>query len=354
MKIDLISSSLFGAGAQRVLVLLANHFVSKGHEVTIITFNKGDAYSLDSKIKRVRLHTGFFKNHTIRTLSNLIMYYRRKENRPDLCISFIRKMNFSAIISSKLFSIKVIACEHNNHLAPTNAIVNFTWKYLYRLADYITVLTAFDKPFFEAKGAKVMVMPNPSTFTPIVDNTHQREKVILAVGSLNRVYHKGFDNLISLISPALKGNPDWQLKIVGKGEGLESLKELTTQHGIEKQVVFAGFRDDVNDIMHKSEIFILPSRYEGLPMVLLEAMSQGMACIAYDCVTGPSEMIQDGQNGLLIENQNMEEMQRGLLKLINEQEYRKELAFNAIKSLDKYSMDNVYGLWERLFSKVLK
>lgn len=354
MKIDLVSSSLFGAGAQRVLVLLANHFVSKGHEVTIITFNKGDAYSLDSKIKRVRLHSGYFRNHTLRTLCNLIIYYRRKSNRPDVCISFIRKMNFSAIISSKIFSIKVIACEHNNHLAPTNAIVNFTWKYLYRLADYITVLTAFDKPFFEAKGAKVMVMPNPSTFTPIIDNTHQREKVILAVGSLNRVYHKGFDNLIALISPTLKGNPDWLLKIIGKGDGLDSLKGLANQHGIDKQVIFAGFRDDVNDIMHTSEIFILPSRFEGLPMVLLEAMSQGMACIAYDCVTGPSEMIQDGQNGLLIENQNTEQMQIGLMKLINSENYRRDLASNAIRSLDRYSIENVYDLWEKLFAKVLK
>jgi GalNAc-alpha-(1->4)-GalNAc-alpha-(1->3)-diNAcBac-PP-undecaprenol alpha-1,4-N-acetyl-D-galactosaminyltransferase len=354
MKIDLISSSLFGAGAQRVLVLLANYFVTRGHEVKIITFNKGDAYSLDSRISRVQLHSGHFKNHTLRTLSNLILHYRQRKNRPDVCISFISKMNFSAIISCKLFSIKVIACEHNNHMVKTNSIVNFTWNYLYRLADYVTVLTAFDKPFFESKGAKVMVMPNPSTFTPIAENNHLREKVILAVGSLNRVYHKGFDNLIVLIAPVLKQHPDWTLKIVGKGAGIDSLMGLASKSGVEKQIIFTGFRDDVNDLMHHSEIFILASRFEGLPMVLLEAMSQGMACLAYDCITGPSEMIQHNENGLLIKNQDQKEMQKGLLALINDESLRRRLSCNAIKSLDKYSIENVYSLWELLFNKVIK
>ena len=86
-------------------------------------------------------------------------------------------------------------------------------------------------------------------------------------------------------------------------------------------------------------------------MVLLEAMSQGMACIAYDCKTGPAEMIDNNFNGLLIEDQNEEEMKKGLSRLIDSETLRIELGKNAIKSLQKYDIDNVSNLWTKLFKE---
>ena len=354
MKIDFISSSLDGGGAERVAVLLANFFVTNGHQVSIITFNKGDAYQIDENIKRVRLHSGSIKNHTVRSLWNLTLYYKVKRNRPDIVISSICTMNFVSILVCKLFSIKIIASEHHNHLRKVYRITKFTWNHLYRYANTITVLTNFDKSFFEEKGAKVVVMPNPCTFIPIEDIPSVRKKVILAVGSLNRYHDKGFDNLVRLIVPVLQRYPEWTLKIVGGGdEGMTLLKELTFQGGLDQQVIFSGFRNDVKDIMRESEIFILPSRCEGLPMVLLEAMSQGMTCISYNCITGPSEMIIDNENGLLIEDQNIEAMQEGLIKLICDEELRKTIAKNALQSLDRYSIENVSQLWGKLIREIV-
>ena len=355
MKIHFISNSLGGGGAERVMVILANFFVTKGHCVTIITFNEGagDAYDIDDKIKRVRLHSGLIKNHTLRSLYNLVLFYKNFKNRPQVCISFCRTTNFSSIISCKIFAIKIIASEHSNHLRNYDIIGNFTWNYLYRFANYITVLTKFDKPFFEKRGANVIVMPNPSTFKPL-ENLHLvRKKIILAVGNLNRYHIKGFDNLIRLISPILKEYPEWRLNIVGGGdEGLDFLKNLAIKEGIEEHIIFSGFSKDVNVLMQESEIFVLSSRIEGLPMALLEAMSQGMACIAFDCITGPSEMITHGENGLLIEDQDMQAMQRGLVKLISDEGLRRRFSHNAVKSLDRYSIKNVYGIWESLFGKL--
>jgi glycosyltransferase involved in cell wall biosynthesis len=115
-----------------------------------------------------------------------------------------------------------------------------------------------------------------------------------------------------------------------------------------------GFRNDVRDIMRMSEIFILPSRFEGLPMVLLEAMSQGMACIAYDCKTGPSDIINpEYENGILIQDQNIELMQKGLQSLILNETARRELGVKAMKSLDHFTIENIIIKWQKVFDEIL-
>ena len=354
MNIDFISASLGGGGAERVLVLLANHFVTQGHDVSIITLNDGDDFYLAEQVKRVRLHFGSIKNHTIRSIYNLIIYYKKAKNRPDIVISFLTRTNFMSILACKLFSIKIIVSEHFNHLGPSDKISQFTWNYLYKQANALTVLTKFDKPFFEKKGARVVVMPNPSTFTPIKDNTIPRRKTILAIGCLDRYHDKGFDNLIQLISPVLRQHPGWTLKIVGRGEvGRPIIEKLIDNEGLKQQILFTGFRRDIREVMKESEVFILPSRNEGLPMVLLEAMSQGMACIAFDCVTGPSEMIIHRHNGLLIQDQNMQEMQKGLIQLISDDTLRRKLGKNAVNSLERYSIENICNQWHRLFNEII-
>jgi len=353
MKINFISSSLVGGGAERVLVNLANHFVTIGHEVSIITFNHGDDYEISKDILRVRLHEGKINNHKLRSANNLIKHYREKNNRPDIVISFITETNLISIPVCRFYSLKIICSEHITYLQKGNYVTKFTRNFLYRFANAITVLTSFDKPFYENKGCKVVVMPNPCTFTPLINDSVNREKVILSIGNLNRYHHKGFDNLIKLSAPILKNNKDWVLKIIGGGDnGKEILAKLVVDHDIEEQVIFTGFRNDINKVMQESSIFILPSRFEGLPMVLLEAMSQGMACIAYDCKTGPADIIDHEENGLLIKDQDMPEMQDGLTLLLRDEELRRNLGQKAIKSLSKYSVENVGRLWEDLFKSL--
>ena len=173
------------------------------------------------------------------------------------------------------------------------------------------------------------------------------------MGNLNRYHHKGFDNLISLISPILHSNRDWVLKIVGSGDtGLNKLKKIVQAENLKEQIIFTGFSNDVKKIMRESDIFVLSSRFEGLPMVLLEAMSQGMACIAFDCITGPSEMIVNDNNGLLIENQNFDAMKNGIERLIQSVDLRNNLALNAIKSLEKFDIEEIGGQWITIFESL--
>lgn len=361
MKIDFIISRIGGGGAERVLSLLVNNLAKrKTYDLTIITlFAEEDKYKLEPSIKRVTLSKNkIIPGHTTRSVIGLTKYYYTKDNRPDLIISFITLTNFIAIIVAKLYSIKIIAQEHNSHLRymkNRKLLTDITRKYIYKKADLITVLTSFDVDYYEKYGAKVKVMPNPCSFLPIENNTHQREKTILAVGNLNRYHHKGFDNLIELIAPVLKTNPDWILKIAGSGnKGLDHLTNLVKIADLKDQVVFTGFVSNVSKLMQESSIFVLSSRFEGLPMVLLEAMSQGMACIAYDCKTGPSDIISDNINGLLIDDQNKKEMRLKLSGLINNKALRARFSENGLKSLKRYDIGTITNDYEGIFKKFLK
>ncbi|NRB58883.1 MAG: glycosyltransferase family 4 protein [Winogradskyella sp.] len=353
MKLDFLVNSLMSGGAERVLVLLANYFNKKGHEVSIITFNEPDIWKPDEGIKRVRLHDGKIKNHMIRSLFNLFKYYKKKENRPDILLPFIIHTNLIGIIIGKLYKIKTVAAEHNNHLEKTDKIGKFTRKYGYRFGSALTVLTNFDKPYYKKRKVNVHTMPNPCAFDIYKEENRNRKKQIIAVGSLDRYHHKGFDNLIKIVSPVLKNHPDWKLRIVGGGEkGLDVLKDIAEQEGATDHIVFEGFSSKVSAIMRASEIFIMTSRFEGLPMVLIEAMSQGMACISYDCISGPSDIITHNVNGILVENQDSEKMKIALEELIKNPEQRIKFAKESINSLDKFNIEEIYNKFINLFKSL--
>lgn len=352
-KVDFVIYALYGGGAERVMVIIADYLVKKNYDVSLITFNEGDTYEINSKIKRVRLHSGSnnIPNHTIRSIYNLFKYYKNKNNRPDVMIPFMTTTGLVCIIVSKFFKLKVIVSEHINHLSKLQGLRKFTKKYMYRYADLITVLTTYDVDFYKRNKANVIVMPNPCTFKPFDIEKTERNQVIIAVGSLNRYHQKGFDNLVTIVDPILKENPAWKLKIVGGGD-VTLIKDLVIKAGIEQQVEFTGFTNEVSKLMQSSDIFILPSRQEGLPMVLLEAMSQGMACIAYDCKTGPSDIIENKVDGVLIRDQDIEHMQACLRELINNEDLRNGLRRNAIKITDKYSLELIGKKWETCIQKI--
>ncbi|WP_159023879.1 glycosyltransferase family 4 protein [Formosa sp. L2A11] len=359
MRIHFIISRLKGGGAERVLTLLATAFSEKeNYDISIITLNSSeDFYPVPSSIERISMDYGKIPNHTVKGIVNLSKFYSKKENRPDLIISFITLTNFITIIVAKLFGIKIIIEEHNSYLRAMQSrkqLTDFTRKHLYKRADLLTVLTSFDVAYYETYNVNVRVMPNPCSFLPLTEEVKEREKTVLAIGNLDRYNHKGFDNLIDFIAPILKSNPEWTLKIAGTGDkGFDLLTALVKEHNIVDQVIFTGFVSNISELMQVSSIFILSSRFEGLPMVLLEAMSQGMAAIAYNCKTGPSDIITHNVNGLLIEDQNSKAMQTNLQLLMTNSDLRATLATNAIKSLEKYHIDTIIEQYENEFKKIL-
>jgi GalNAc-alpha-(1->4)-GalNAc-alpha-(1->3)-diNAcBac-PP-undecaprenol alpha-1,4-N-acetyl-D-galactosaminyltransferase len=352
MKIDFIINSLGGGGAERVMATLANGFSAK-YDVTLVTFNPGSAYSINSTVNRLKLHQGKIRNHTIRSWFNLFRHYRRSSNKPDVIVVFMPANALVVLPIAKYYGINVIVSEHNNHKANPSRKSNWIRKFLYPMASSITILTSYDFDFYKNLNKRVVVMPNPIIIPSFINQFAQRKKNILAAGSLKRLEVKGFESLLEIAAPILKQNKDWTLTIAGSGgDGEEILRKLSERLDITNQVILPGFCKNIHELMQNSQIFALPSKFEGLPMVLMEALSNGMACIAYDCVSGPSELIDDQVNGLLIENQNAEKFQSGLKKLVIDDKFRAELAKNGPDSIRPFELSEILNRWETLFKEI--
>lgn len=356
MKIDFLITNLGDGGAQRVVSSLANYFAKRNHRVRIITFKDGDKFELHDSVERIRLHKklSLFDSNLIRAAVHLMKFYRKRENRPDVLSSHINTLGFATIPVSAIYGMKLVVSEHNNHLANNiTAKEWFLWHILYKLPNAVTILTSFDQAYFEGKNKNIIVMPNPLSFEPQIGLADRSNKTIVVAGSLDRYHHKGLDNLMEIIAGVVKKHSDWNFTIIGEGKkGLSFLTQIAGRLGILDNVVFAGYRTDIQNIMQTSEIFMLCSRYEGLPMVLMEAASQGIACIAYNCISGPSEIIKDMVSGLLVENQNSAEMIRKTNYLIENKSLRKTLGKNAVQYVEKFSMDKIGGKWQELFEEL--
>ncbi|NHF61532.1 glycosyltransferase family 4 protein, partial [Flavobacteriaceae bacterium TP-CH-4] len=149
LKIDFLTGSMEAGGAQRVISILANYLADKGYSVRIISLWGPDHYELNDTIERVRLHKHpLFKSKLINGFSNFLSFYRKKSNRPDILSSHIDLYGYISIPIGKIYNIKVIVSEHNNHLAYNNRAQSFCWNYLYPKADMVTILTEFDKEHF--------------------------------------------------------------------------------------------------------------------------------------------------------------------------------------------------------------
>ena len=192
----------------------------------------------------------------------------------------------------------------------------------------------------------VYVIPNPvrkidSKYAPLVN------KKIISVGRLD--YQKGFDNLIQGFAVLHSKYPDWELNIYGDGSLRENLQKQIDRLELSNTVHLCGRTNNIDSKLDESSLFVLSSRFEGFPMVLVEAMSHGLPCVSYDCPNGPSDIIQNGHNGLLVENQNLSALIHAIETLINDPVERKRLGHNAPESISSFSEETIVQKWHELF-----
>jgi len=320
VKLIFVIDSMISGGAERVMAVLANGFSESGYDTTIISkAHKSSFYQLGDNVKLVYPKTVVdYKNKVTILLTRLKLYldiYKYlKAEKPDFVIPFSTTTNGVTIITCKLLGLKVIASEHNNFKLNLNSFKVWVIKrIIYPHARLLTVLTERDRNEYYGKFMdNVIVMPNPLPLEP-AENVGNllREKIILFVGDLSRWDQKGFDNLLEVFSQISPEYQDWKLVIAGSGNQ-SRLKEKIGELGLLENVSILGEVREIRTLFRESSIFALTSKWEGLPMVLLEAMSQGLACIAFDCFTGPRELITDRRDGILVEDQNLNAFVAGL------------------------------------------
>lgn len=190
-------------------------------------------------------------------------------------------------------------------------------------------------------------MSIPNIVAPRVLSQKPRRKEILAVGRLT--FQKGFDLLLDAWSIASAQLSDWSLRIVGDGELHDQLLQQARDLGIEHRVTLAPFSDNPFALYAESGMFVLSSRFEGLPFVLLEAMTCGTPCISFDCPNGPREVIRNGINGLLTPAENVNALSNSIVELGRDPELRQRLG-NAARSVsEEFSEASVVARWQGVF-----
>lgn len=419
MKIAIVCSRLGYGGAERVAVMWANGFANRRHEVILISnLFEEQTYYVD---KRISMHNLVSTNkNRIVKWGSAILNVRRivKSEKPDVVIGVMETCSLVSKIGTIGIHIPVIMTEHYSFdrspygsLTKMEKLSKFTLNKVYKI---VTVLTEADKCIIGKRLNNVAVLPNPLSLSPIDKRNINKENVLLAVGRLDAWYVKGFDVLIKSFAKLLNGSKvaeprsmfksndiafkireeGWKLQIAGTGseESLNYLKQLCKENGVEDSVEFLGFRKDVEKLYQEASVFVLSSRYEGFGLVLIEAMSQGCACVACDykgrqreimCPEGQGSKLSpslsraprlrdstasvddlrfkgQGSNnrvelcetGILCEPDDVEALAEAMKKMIIDDEYRESVRAKAIERSNYYSIENTIDRWESLLKQV--
>jgi len=343
------------AGIERITINLANYFTQNNIPVTIVSnfkTNENPAYDFDSRVKFVYLNEVKFVNGI--GSSKRLKQFLGNITKVKEYFSKIKK----SIIITQAFPnsfIYWLACgkKNKNTVYTVEHVEYYYYKKLIRILRYfvykfynnVVVLTEADKKCYENLKINVSLIPNGIKLPTIKENK-QRKKTVCSIGRLDPP--KKFDSLMKAFSIIASKYSEWNLEIYGQGSIRNELERLIVDLNLSNRITLKGITDDVNSVLQENSIFAVSSEYEGFSIVLIEAMANGIACVSYDCPTGPGEIITDGIDGILVENQNENKMAESIEKLILNQHLRLELGSNAIKSVQKYSIDSVGTMWIKL------
>ena len=388
MKICIVCPRLCHGGAERVAVSLANGFVGRGHEVMFFAdLYEERTYVLNDAVKVQNLVPQ--THNKLKKWGGAIRFIRKqlKKDKPDVIIGIMPLCSIVARLASIGTGIPVIATEHNSYERPESAPMPFmSLLYKFVICRYfkkVTVLTNADKKIIGNRLRNIVVMPNPLALERI-KALSQRKRIILASGRVDNWHYKGFDVLIRAWAQVVSGSEflvssgGWKLVIAGVWRSPETrsyLDGIAKECGVLDKIEYTGFVEDMQKLYAESSIFVLSSRYEGFGLVLIEAMSQGCACIACDYKGRQREILNPAQDqsletrnlnletrnrkfeacetGILCEPDDVESLAAGIQKMIEDDEYRESVRQKAIERSKYYSIENTMDRWESLLKLVI-
>ena len=358
MKIQFLISSLSGGGAEKVLSILAKSFAQDENDVSILTLDKRPQfYQIDGRVSVI--HANHTKLGKIRENWQDFLTIRKyvRDNGKGVTISFLSRCNMLTLLAAFGTKRKVIVCDRNNPLKEHSKLVFWLSCQLYRRADGIFVQTEKIRSFYPSYlQKKITVIENPVDFNMLqkqVNNEKlQREKIIVSMGRLEP--QKDFVTLIRAFAKVSNKMDGWKLKIYGIGEMQQELQNEIEKQGLQGRAILCGRTERPFYDMSKGSIFVLSSYYEGFPNVLCEAMYAMLPCVSSDCVSGPSELIEQGENGYLFEIGDVDFLANKLLELGSDEHMRKQLGYAAHKTVERLSVEKIYLKWVAAVLRVME
>jgi glycosyltransferase involved in cell wall biosynthesis len=222
----------------------------------------------------------------------------------------------------------------------------------YPSLDTVTVLTERDhETYARALGGSVRLERIPNATPQLTaDRPSLDVPVVVAAGRLTT--QKGFDLLIPAFAAVAERHPEWTLRICGDGPQRGRLGSLIVEHGLSNNVLLMGPVDRLDEQMAQASLYVLSSRFEGLPMVMIEAMSLGLPVVSFDCPTGPREVIQNGRSGVLVPDGDVDALAKAMLAVIEDPEHRRALGVGASARAKDFALDSIGPRWEALIAEI--
>ncbi|MGZ0172372.1 MAG: glycosyltransferase family 4 protein [Planctomycetales bacterium] len=368
-RLTIVIHSLIGGGSEHAAAAMASYWAESGRDVVLMTLDsvENDQIAFSPKVERVGLDVmgdskGIWSaikanQWRIQTLRDALL-----KSAPDRLISLTDRTNVLTLLAARGTDLRVVVSERTDI---RHHRIGRVWEWLrkrtYPGACSIVVQTEAVRAAIKsiARQAPIHVIPNavaaPSSNTDRTDSSPSDLDLppdrnwFVAVGRLS--YEKGFDRLVDAFARTAEQCPNWNLLIIGDGPEKSNLLDAADKLGLADRIHFPGWIESPWSAIPESatrlaSIAVLPSRYEGFPNALLEAMSHGLASIAFDCESGPSEIIIHEDNGLLIPQDDVAKLAAAMQTLAHDDDQQNRLAAAAREVTDRFSPERVFPMWE--------
>lgn len=359
---------------QKKHICLVDYDMSDWGGVEQVIENLGRAFLKDYQVSIISLCTGFMKTYDPISCYTIIQKRARmreiltkgyfqliktiNENHMDILLVCEPCAGMIITLVKPWIKAKVIFADHLNLLGKWNDKPIRNMKYLCsKFSDYTVTLTKKNQmdyiKYFHHPQNKICYIYNwisENVFTATQEYQNDTKKIITA-GRLTQV--KGYDRLLDIAEIVLPKYPEWEWHIYGDGELYQILQQEIQNRGLDKQLFLKGVSRKILQEYHHYSIFALTSYLEGLPLVLLEAKANHLPSISFDILTGPSEIIQNGITGYVIEDGNIFAFAQKLESLMSDKNLRSLFSANAYQGIEKFQENNILNQWKSLFNQLL-
>ncbi|MGN0818805.1 MAG: glycosyltransferase family 4 protein [Christensenellaceae bacterium] len=362
MKIAFLLGSINGNGGIARSTSIVAKYLSEdtSNEVSVISYcnaktdiSRGKTTGIQYMTifdKQVNLKKGFFSaRKKIRAFL--------KKNEIDILVSCGALYFILGAVSAKGLKTKSVAWEHSNLTSNTGHIgKKYTRKIGAKISDYVVTLTKKDQEnylkYIRKDNVKYIYNPIDPLLLSNKAIYKADAKKIITVGNLNPF--KNYTDLLKVAKEIFTEDrfSDWQWDIYGEGPERPVIEETIKEYGLTDKVVLKGHTTNIYEILNNYSIYVCTSKSEGLPMSLIEAKAKKLPIVSFDIMTGPSEIISDGQNGYLVEPYNIEEMVRKLEILMESAEKREQFSNNAYIGIEQFSIEECIHQWNMVFQKL--
>lgn len=376
MKLIYCMASVYNPGGmERVLLNKVRWFASRdGYDVTVVTTDQQDRppfYQFPENVRMIDLGINYSVDNNRSPIAKITSYFQKRQKHRRALASLLMKERADVVISLypsessfipkiKDGSKKVLELHLNRYfrlqygrsglLGLADRFRSWQDVKIARKFDKFVVLTKEDAGYW-GELPNIEVIPNAAPSVP--DNSYDATcRRVIAVGRLD--YQKGFDRLVEAWAQLPEElRKEWRLDIFGQGEWKEMLEERIKSLGIEDSARINLPTKDIFKEYASSAFIVMSSHFEGLPMVLIEAMSCGLPGVCFDFKCGPKDLIKDGENGLLVPEDDIPALAKAMERMMREGELRKQMSDKSLDIRSKYSEEIIMEQWEMCFKRML-